>query len=393
LEKDRRNLTGGNIVALGLALGFLLGFCASSGVLAAGGEDVSVLETMTTKATAPGELDRTPVLMPATPAGWQGEVREPWDVAPYLAFHKAAAYGRDKDFEDQPTPNQSLYDVDYYEIVLDLDPGSHLLTGTTTVMATVLTGPLTEIELDLYDNMTVSSVTSGGFSTTYTHTSNDILTIDLDRSYAADEQVTLVVDYSGTPTGGSFGFETEGGQPLIWTLNEPYGARSWFPCKDYPYDKAETADIKVTVPTGMITASNGKLMEQTDNGVTAYSWWHEGYPITTYLVSLAIYPYTVTYDTYVTAMGDSVDLVFYDFPPNQASNWQTNQKVKDMMGVFASATTGSGSWPTRLPTSGTATTSAARPSITSGSTRASPPTARRCGPGRPTAKRPTGPIS
>lgn len=329
--EDRRSLIVGMIAAVGI----LLGFCASSGVLAAGAEETSVLETLETKAPAPGELDRTPILMPATPAGWQGEVREPWDVAPYLAFHKALAFGGDKDAQDQPTPNQSLYDVDYYELVFDLDPGSHLLTGTTTVKATVLTGPLTEIELDLYDNMTVSAVTSGGVGAAFTHTSNDILTITLDRSYSTGEQVTLVIDYSGTPVGGSFGFEPVGGETLIWTLSEPYGARTWFPCKDYPYDKAEAVDIKVTVPTGMITASNGKLMEQTDDGTTAYSWWHEDHPITTYLISLAIYPYSVTHDTYVTAMGDSVDLVFYDFPDNQASNWQTNSKVKDMMSVYA----------------------------------------------------------
>ena len=276
------------------------------------------------------------ILFPETAAGWPGEVRKPYDVAPYLSFHKSEAARRMERVETlelDVSPNQTLYDVEHYEIDLDLDPGTHLLTGTVAVKARVVAGPLTQMELNLSNGLAVSSVTSGGNAAAFSHLTQ-MLTVTLDRSYATDEIVTVVVDYSGTPVSGAFAFSSDGGQPMIWTLSEPFGARTWWPCKDYPIDKADSVDIKVTVPTGLITASNGVLREFEDDGKTSYSWWHEGHPITTYLVSLAIHPYAVSTDTYVMSPADSVDLVFYDYPGNVGSNGPVNARVKDMLAAF-----------------------------------------------------------
>ncbi|MBU1701212.1 MAG: T9SS type A sorting domain-containing protein [Candidatus Eisenbacteria bacterium] len=281
--------------------------------------------------------DAPPILLPPTAAGWQGEVRSPWDVASYLAFHKAAAFdaGTGSGSREIPTGNQYLYDVGYYDIVFNLNPSTHVLTGTVTMRATASTASLDMVELDLRVNMNVSSVTSGGAATTYSHLS-DILSIDLDRTYSSGEEFILVIDYSGTPSGGYFAFDSNGGETLIWTLSQPYGARTWWPCKDYPFDKPDSVDIHVTVPSGLITASNGSLREQTDDGTLAYSWWHEEYPIATYLVSLAIHPYSVFTDAYVYSPGDSMDLVFYDFPAHAAGNRPINAMIKDIIGAFAS---------------------------------------------------------
>ena len=39
--------------------------------------------------------------------------------------------------------------------------------------------------------------------------------------------------------------------PAIWTLSEPYGAKDWWPVKDTPADKADSADFWITVSTSL----------------------------------------------------------------------------------------------------------------------------------------------
>lgn len=272
------------------------------------------------------------VIFPDSKAGWEAQLRDKRDVSAYLAFHKQkASEGMAEAIARGQSPNQAQYDARFYDLDLDLDPDARILTGTVAMKAEVVSGPLHLMEIDLDNILTVSSVTSGGFTTTYTHAS-DLLTVDLDRPYNTGEIVDIVVQYSGNPQpGGAFWWDSHGGEDMISTLSEPYGARTWWPCKDYPIDKPDSLYIRVTAPSGMITASNGKLIEMSDNGTTATAVWHETWPITTYLVSIASHPYSVWSDYYHYAPGDSMEIQFYIFPDDVAESNEVNLKVKDMM--------------------------------------------------------------
>ncbi len=134
---------------------------------------------------------------------------------------------------------------------------------------------------------------------------------------------------------GAFGFDTYSGQPMIWSLSEPFGARNWWPCKDIPADKADSADIKVTVPSNLIVASNGNLRAETVNGSQKTFWWHESYPITTYLVSVAIHPYQIYSDYYRYGDNDSMEVRFYVYPDQYTVSQQPYRKVVRMIEIFA----------------------------------------------------------
>jgi aminopeptidase N len=168
--------------------------------------------------------------------------------------------------------------------------------------------------------MVVNSVLFNGSATTYTHTS-DKLTIDLDRTYNLNESFSVVVNYQGVPVTdglGSFKFGTHGdGEPIISTLSEPYGASDWWPCKDTPADKADSADIWITVALSLIPISNGMLQEIINNGDGTRTYkWKEKYPIAHYLISLAITNY-VKYDTYYHySPTDSMIITHYNYPEN-----------------------------------------------------------------------------
>ena len=102
------------------------------------------------------------------------------------------------------------------------------------------------------------------------------------RKFGSDDK--LIIDYNGSPptTGfGSFTFDQHDGAPMIFSLSEPYGARDWWPCKDTPNDKADSVDISLEVPTGLIAASNGTLVDTVVVGNWTTYHWQERYPIAT----------------------------------------------------------------------------------------------------------------
>ena len=232
---------------------------------------------------------------------------------------------------------QAGWDVAFYDLALDLDPVAEILTGTVAVEAVVTDPQLESIELDLMSSMAVSAVRAGGQPAAFAHAA-DVLAATLDRPYVQGETFRVEVDYAGDPAGSYFGWNSYGGQPLIWTLSEPYGARHWWPCKDLNTDKADSVALAVTVPDPLIVASNGLLEAQTSPaaGLTTYHWFTR-YPIATYLVSLAIHPYTVVSDTYNTLAGGTMPVDNYLIPAWAATGEAGYAVVVDQLEAFAAA--------------------------------------------------------
>lgn len=185
--------------------------------------------------------------------------------------------------EYQPTPNQDKFDVGYYGLDLSIQPATQTISGAVDVLAYPLADSLAIVELNLSDNFMVKAVLTGNDSLEFAH-NNNILRITLDHYYLFNEQIEVAINYNGCPhtTGfGSFSFDLFNGRPMIWSLSEPFGARNWWPCKDLPSDKADSVDIRITVPKGLIVASNGLLKEVITAGETSTYCWHESYPIAT----------------------------------------------------------------------------------------------------------------
>ena len=236
------------------------------------------------------------------------------------------------------TANQERYDVTFYDLVLDLNQNTRVLSGTTTVVATVLEGPLGTLDLNLQGNMDVSATTSGGQAVGHNH-GGHLLTVNLDREYGAGEEVTVTVTYSGDPDSDAFGWSSYGGEPLIWTLSEPYGARRWWPCKDLNSDKADSLALHVTVDDDLIVASNGLLVDETVPAPGKKTFhWRTRYAMPTYLVSLAIHPYNVFSHQYTGLDGQTTMPVdHYVIPAYQGQAASGYAPTVSMITAFAEA--------------------------------------------------------
>lgn len=221
-----------------------------------------------------------------------------------MIVRKAKHYHQLMLCEQQKTANQEDYDVMYYSLDLTPDPVTSILSGIVEVVGKVTAAMLNRVELNFWDGMTITDThRSGlpGIQLDYSR-SNDILKIELDRNYVQGESFRITIGYTGRPGDFEyryFNFDTYDGEPMIWTLSSVFGARVWWPCKDVPSDKPDSVDIRVTVPGNLIVTSNGSLRQTNAVGSQTMYWWHEKYPIATYLVSLAIHPYEMHYDDYV----------------------------------------------------------------------------------------------
>lgn len=199
--------------------------------------------------------------------------------------------------EDSVYPQVGSADVDALHYGLDLawDPTARRLEGTTTItFRAAREGD--RFRLDLARPLRVDEVTLDGAPARFTHRGKDLV---VRGDMVTDERHELVVAYAGRAgpvpapiTRGDFstvGFTvTERGE--VWTMQEPYGAYSWYPVNDQPADKA-LYDFRVTVPAPWTGIANGRLLSTTTEDGSTTTAWQLDEPAASYLVTLAIGDY------------------------------------------------------------------------------------------------------
>ena len=263
------------------------------------------------------------------------------DIEPkYLCSHEKSA-SRWHAQNSTLNQNQEKIDIKFYELNLDVDFNLSRIRGSVTVDGVIGNIYPDFIELDLYDNMTVDSILQNNIPILYLH-ENDMLKIPISDITIDDENLfSLTIFYQGTPDhcgAGGFKFDEHQNIGHVWTLSEAYCARSWWPCKDDPSDKADSVNIIISVPLepAYIVASNGLISSTTINNNKKTYFWKERYPITTYLVSLAIYPYTKWVDQYVSPISSDTMLIeHYVFPDRYEASYPNYSLTKDMLSFFS----------------------------------------------------------
>ena len=79
----------------------------------------------------------------------------------------------------------------------------------------------------------------------------------------------------------------------VWTIQEPYGAFTWYAANDQPADKAYY-DFTLTVPAPWTGIANGELTDTTEADGLRTTTWHLAEPASSYLVTVAFADYTPT---------------------------------------------------------------------------------------------------
>jgi aminopeptidase N len=223
-----------------------------------------------------------------------------------------------------PTPEQMLFDALHYELDIAFKGSPPTVEGTVRVRLESLVEGLSTVHLDADDCLSISHVSeAGGPSIAWTQ-SGDLLTITLSPPLALGEEIEIEIGYDGNPslaTDEGMFFSSYSDSPLYYSLSQPWSARTWWPCKDYPDDKA-TFEIYFSVPAGMFAASNGTYLGYTEEQRWGQDYrryhWVESYPMPTYLASIAASDYVVLEDQFVHAPGETMQVTHYVFPTKVA---------------------------------------------------------------------------
>ena len=212
--------------------------------------------------------------------------------------------------------NQKQFDILHYNLKLDLYPDDKILSGIAVITAFKKLDPELEpeLELNLYDNMEINSISLNQQKAEYRRKNNRIF-IQTDK-YLTDT-FKVEIEYKGTPKRGGFDgfvFGEVKGNSLIYNISEPNFASTWFPCDDDPSDKA-LLDIEITNDSQYVSVSNGYLKNVEVNGDKKTYHYKTVYPISTYLVSVYSAEYRTYSDIYKGLNGkDSMNIEYYVMP-------------------------------------------------------------------------------
>jgi len=220
----------------------------------------------------------------------------------------------------QPRPGQLLYDVVHYTIDVAINPTTRVIQGSVKARITPVAGMLGIVELDADNALAISGVRRAPGDTLAWTRPAGFVTIVPPAGVFPGDTIDIEVLYSGSPGSaaepGLF-FSSAAGYPLIYSLSEPWSARDWWPCKDYPDDKA-TFDLYFSVPVPLFAASNGTYLGYTDETRWSAPYrryhWREDYPMTTYLASVTAANYVRLDDRFVYAPGDTMPVTHYVYP-------------------------------------------------------------------------------
>jgi len=131
-------------------------------------------------------------------------------------------------------------------------------------------------------------------------------------------------------------------EKMAYTMAEPYEGRNWFPCYDYPDDRA-TVETFTRVPAGYTVTSNGLLQSVKDNGDNTQTFhWKAADPMPSYLVVVNASKFDTFHQVYhkVTNPNDSIPILNYFWATDRnGSTFNAVNALKNlpkMMEVYSS---------------------------------------------------------
>jgi aminopeptidase N len=251
------------------------------------------------------------------------------------SFAQAPAPAQATEAPPYQWPRSHNYDVQHYRITLSFDWARQAVAGETTITLKPFKSDVKEIEIDAGD-MTINSVKlAGGAPLKFRYEDKEKLYVSLDRAYSPGADIGIAINYSTTPKKGlTFITPTEEDPSRphqIWSQGESEDNHYWFPCYDYPNDKA-TTELIATVDQKYQVISNGALVSsQPDPAKKTRTYhWKMDKPYSSYLVSIIVGEFALVKDRF-----KNIPVESYVYP-NEVENARISfGKIGQMMSFFS----------------------------------------------------------
>lgn len=242
---------------------------------------------------------------------------------------------------------QRAYHVIHYALDLRLDLHERRIGGTVRMRLCPLK-PLTTLEVDAAQMhiLGVKELGAGGLAVELPyHIEPSKLVASLPKRLSTADTATIEIAYSATPQTGLFFVHPDSAYLNLpvqaWSQGENELNHYWFPCYDYPNDKA-TVEMRVTVDDNYTTVSNGALLSVTKNPTdhSATYFWYCAKPIASYLISLIAGDYVSIADHY-----KSIPLTYNVYPSQADDALRSFHNTPSMIRFFSDKTGFDFPWP------------------------------------------------
>lgn len=236
-------------------------------------------------------------------------------------------------------------DILHTKLELAFDWSKQHVLGKAWIDVKPLFYPTKTLELDA-KGFDLHEVKVNGKTAKYDY-KDDILSIDLGRTFTAKDPYQVYIDYTAKPNEREFGgsaaitsekglffinpLNNEGNKPQqIWTQGETENNSAWFPTVDKPNERM-TNEIYLTVQDRFKTLSNGVLKSSKKNANgTRTDHWVMDMPHTPYLLMLAIGEFAVVEEYWKGKL-----LQYFVEPEYKASAKEIYSNTPEMLTFFS----------------------------------------------------------
>ena len=238
------------------------------------------------------------------------------------------------------TPERAWWDVTYYDLKVKVDPDKKYIEGSNTITYKVLNNEKS-MQIDLQTPMKIDKVVQGGKKLKI-KSKGAAHFIKLQQKQKKGEENSVTIYFSGKPKesknppwdGGFTWKKDSNDKHFVATSNQGIGASVWWPNKDHPYDEPDNGMLmSITTPKDLMNVSNGRLIDEIDNGKTKTWVWKVINPINNYGVNINLGDYVYFGEKYEGLNGE-LDLDYYVLRENEAKAKQHFEQVPLMMRAF-----------------------------------------------------------
>jgi len=214
-------------------------------------------------------------------------------------------------------PLQAIMDIRHYTIALEVDIAKQSISGSTEVSLN-LSKQTDTILLDLIHLYKVTKIKVNNKPASY-YQHDDKIFITAATGFAVGNQ-KVYIEYNGIPPvaikppwdGGFTWKKDSAGYDWISINIQAEGGKMYYPCKDHPSDEPnEGADLKITVPSHLVVAGPGLLMNVSTKKNKSTYHWKTNYTISNYCIVFNIGKYKVYKDELTTILGNKVPIEYY----------------------------------------------------------------------------------
>lgn len=232
-----------------------------------------------------------------------------------------------KSFENHPM--SGIIDVASYHLKIHIDEADSTLAGIAGIQFTAVKATGT-IQFNL-EEMTVDACLLNGNKVSYYY-DKGFIRIKCPFTLIPGNTYNVQITWHGKPADGLIIKKNKYGNFCVFADNWPDRARYWFPCADYPGDKAAVS-FDVTVPEKYEVIANGKSQGRRSlPGAEAGYFYSTSVPVPTYCMVIGVCDFSITRSETRTG----IPVYYYSYPEDSLQAVRGFKRVPDMVGFYDS---------------------------------------------------------